>query len=223
MRIACFLVVLFMLGSCQQRLVPGWYDVRKDTTPVAEISEDDVTVRLENLEVNSKFMVFDLELVNNSYAPISFDTEKITGFSSLGKFKEVSGSQPWTVDNSMVFSHLALSHKDVNDLYERKIRNKNTLNVLMAVAAVGLIVYDIAADADDYSSSEWTANDARKSATRDAVTAGTLVALDVVGGLNEASTYKTLEDLEYLPDEIFNTNVIPAGESYRGKIYLNNE
>ncbi|MEM7108914.1 MAG: hypothetical protein AAF519_11865 [Bacteroidota bacterium] len=217
-----FLVSLIAICSaCQHRLVPTWFNAQHDNSIVSEIAVNEVLVRLENLELNTGYMVFDLEVVNNSDFPVQFDHAKIISYSGLKKFQEATESSLWMKKPELQTAS-ALSFEEVNDLYESKLRKGNAIGVLLAVAAVGLVVYDIAADTNDYSSLEWTAGDARRSATRDAVTAGTLVALDVAGNVNEMKAAKTAEDLAYLPDEIFDATVIPKGDAFRGKVYLHN-
>ncbi|MEO1097965.1 MAG: hypothetical protein AAFX57_09435 [Bacteroidota bacterium] len=214
------LIVIF--SACQHRLVPTWFSARHNESPVSEITENEVIVRLENLELNMGYMVFDLEVVNNADFPLQFDHGEIMSYSGLKKFEDANEPSLW-IKKEVLQIESALSFKEVNDLYKSKLRKGKTIGVLMAVAAIGLIAYDIAADANDYSSLEWTARDARRSATRDAVTAGALLALDVAGNINEVSASQTAEDLAYLPDEIFDADIIPKGDSFRGKVYLNNE
>ncbi|MEM9341098.1 MAG: hypothetical protein AAGA66_20365 [Bacteroidota bacterium] len=218
-----YLVSLIVICSaCQHRLVPTWFSANHDKSTVSEIAENEVLVRLENLELNTGHMVFDLEIINDSDFPIQFDHTEIMSYSGLKKFEDAKESSLWMKKVGLQ-KESALSFEEVNDLYESKLRKGKAIGVLLAVAAVGLVVYDIAADANDYSSLEWTASDARRSATRDAVTAGALVALDVAGNVNEMNAAKTAEDLAYLPDEIFNASVIPGGDAFRGKVYLHNE
>ena len=221
MRKIYLIAALAIFTACQHRLVPTWFNADKDRSPLSEITANDVTVRLENLELNHGYMVFDLEVVNTSDYPVQFDFRDVMSYSSLNTFEDASGAAWMKKGDLQVVS--ALSYAEVNDLYEKKLKKGKTMGILMAVAAVGLVAYDIAADARDYSASEWTAADARKSVTRDAITASTLLALDIASGANEASYYKTVENLHYLPDEIFRTSVIAGGDSYRGKVYLKND
>lgn len=222
MRKIYVIALLTLFSSCQHRLVPSWYNVDRDHSPLSEIGNDEVTVRLENLEANTGFMVFDLELINNSDYPLQFNFRDITSYSSPYQFMEADETAAWKNQVGLQVEP-ALDLKEVNTIYENKLKSKKTLGVLMAIAAVGLVVYDLAEDANDFSSAEWTYADAHRSATRDAITVGSLVALDVASDINGMSYYRTVEDLAFLPDEIFMKSVIAGGDSYRGKVYINNE
>lgn len=224
MRTIYLALLLIALSSCSHKLVPDWYSSAHDHSAVAEFGNQEATVRLENLEINSEFMVFDLEIINHSDFPLHFKYEDIVSYSSLEPFQSVDELGSW---KSVAYEGFqrgeALDLVAVNDLYENKLRKKKTASVLMAIAAVGLVVYDIAADANDFSSAEWTYTDARNSATRDAITASSLLALDIASSANGYSAHKVEEDLAYLPDEIFSRYVIAGGDSYRGKVYIKNK
>ncbi len=218
-----YLLLFILLSSCTRQLVPSWYNVQDGKPPVAEIEHEDVIVRAENLELTSQLMVFDIEIVNNSHAPLDFDPLEIVGYSAATPFKAADPDNEWKKSLTLpVLRNSAMTLEDVNTMYENKLKANQGLGLFMAVVAVGLIVYDIAEDNSDFNDTEWTEADTRRSVTRDIVTASSLVAMDVIGEANEVADQKTMEDLAYLPDEIMLPAEIPNGQSHRGKVYLKN-
>ncbi len=224
--------LLMLMASCTHRLVPTWYDVATDHRPLTEITDQNVTVRLENLELREKYMIFDMEILNGTSYDIPIDLSSIYCYSSSSKFKAIGSQGEANVERKnqsheqqllpAVLQTQAMTLEEVNDFYEQKLKTKAEVGVLLAVLGAGLIIYDAVMDAEDYSDENWTREKERNSITRDLVTISSLAAMSVVSDINDHEYVKTLEDLEYLPQEMLIANTVKQGERVRGKIYVRN-
>lgn len=222
-----YLPVLFVTcASCSHVLVPSWYDTTKDSYPVTQITDQNVTVSVENLELKEKYMVFDMEIVNDTGDDLGFDLPSIYCYSSYDKFRpidELGEDEDWEKTlGPGVLQASAMTLREVNDFYEQRLKDKAEIGVFLAVLGAGLILYDIVQDAEDAGDVNWTPAKESKSIARDAITVSSLLAIDVVGGLNQQSYVKTYEDLEYLPAEALAAPLVKAGQSVRGKVFVRN-
>ena len=216
--------LLIACSSCSHVLVPNWYDAAQDRHPVTHITDQNVTVRLENLELKEKYMVFDMEIVNDSDWDLAVDLSTIYCYSSYHKFDPISmAGDDW--ERSLgegVLQSSAMSLEEVNDLYEQRLKDKAEIGVFLAVLGAGLIIYDMVKDAGDASDLNWTPAKENQSIARDLITVSSLVAMDIASGFNDHAYVKTYEDLEYLPDEMLTATVVKRGQSVRGKVFVRN-
>ena len=222
-----YLIILLLLGaSCTHRLVPTWYDASRDDLPITEISDNNVTIRMENLELKEKYMVFDMEIINESAEDITFDAASMYCYSSLKHFQPIDANgntEDWeTKLPAGTMKNAAMTPKTVDDLYRQKLEAKRDAGLFLALLGAGLIIYDLAQDVDDANDENWTEKDAEKSWRRDLMTATSLVALSAASDINDVSYAHTAEDLEFVPDELLKEKVVEAGSAVRGKVFIAN-
>ncbi|TRX61214.1 hypothetical protein FNH22_03930 [Fulvivirga sp. M361] len=220
------LSLILFSASCTHRLVPTWYNAEKDGLPITQITDNEVTIRLENLELRERYMIFDMEIENASAKEVTLDLPSMYCYSSFKRFKPLatdSTAENWEqqLPEGAVRS-AAMTPKMVDDLYRDKLASKQDAGLLLALLGAGLIIYDLAQDIDDANDENWTEEDAEKSWQRDLVTATSLVALSAISDVNEVETARTAEDLEYIPRELLVEKVVEAGSSIRGKVFIAN-
>ena len=221
-----YLLCLFFCLSCTHRLVPSWYDASKDDLPVTEIVDQDITIRLENLELREKYMIFDLEIVNNSPDDIALDIPSMYCYASSKRFKALEledSSEDWEqqLPAGMIKS-FGMTPDRVDKLYRDKLKAGQNAGLLFGLIAAGLIIYDVAQDVNDASDGHWTERDVRRSRNRDLATATSLIALSAASDINENEQARTAEDLDYLAEELLQVKTVEAGNSVRGKIFIAN-
>lgn len=212
MKTALTLISLAFISSCApHRLVP--YDFTTELNNLQAFVEiDDVTITLENLEIQNDHYVFALGIQNNGTAPVLIDPQKILKFANSLSYQEGSTK---TKSQEVV---PVMPPEQINQLFEAKHKDAKTTGVLLFILGAAISTYDAVQDAKDNSKEYWTREDQRKSANRDVVTGASLLASGIFSEIAYSNAEKADTELIYLPDELFNKNVIAPGEEYYGKI-----
>jgi len=216
------LIFLFFLiySSCTRYLVPSWYDPEVHEKKYSRITDDRITVVVDNLEVNDQHLVFDVEIRNESTHPVHIDPEKMYYLASTVPFPPETLTKSGSSFESNLKKNQAISEKGVAEQLEQKIIEQRRAGILVGILSAGLMIYDAAMDAKDFSSSEWTPKKANNALVRDVVTMAGLTAMDVVQQQSTITTHVKGSDLFFLPDEILKSEVLAPGESCRGKVFF---
>ena len=215
---------MVILGACSSRiLVPLTYRAQTDNNTALISEYDSVSVMVQNIAVKGGYMVFDMEVSNQSDRPIEVIPEHICYYASPGAFQPVDSTDDVHVvtllyQNEFNYKEQAMRPGEVEAYFLKRLRVKQGVGVVLLLAGAGLVIHDAVQDEQDISQQEWTKSDAKKAVTRDVLTAASLVAIDVAGESLEASAYQDHVELRYLPDELFPQKDIEPGHSFRGKV-----
>lgn len=211
MRFTITLLPLAIISCLPTRLVPIDFDIKKNNTQ-AFIELDSLTIALENLEVKGDHLVFGLEIENRGSQPVFVNRDKIRKYASKLSYREEKSFELYQQVSYM------MSPDQVNEFFKTKKENAEAAAFMLFILGAAISTMDAIQDAKDDKKTEWTSKDQLKSNARDAATAATLIATDVLGevAMNSSEVAKT--ELNYLPRELFDRAVIYPSESYFGKI-----
>jgi hypothetical protein len=216
--------ILFFLicicSSCAQMLVPAWFDPEVYPDKSSRVEFDGLILITENLEANDQHLVFDVEIRNEGGQPIYVDPGKIYYLGSDVPFPTETYNRSGTHFESGLKKNAAISEEGVAKQFEQKIKEKRRAGILLGILSAGLMIYDVAMDTKDFNSGEWTAEKANNAMVRDVVTMASLTAMDLVQQQSAVTAGMKGADLHYLPDEILRSQVLAAGDSCRGKVFL---
>ena len=210
----------WMCSSCAQQMVPAWFDPEVHTGKSSRMEFDGLTLITECLETNDQHLVFDIEIHNEGHQPLLIDPGKVYYLGSDVPFPPETFHQSGTHFESGLTRHQALSEEGVAGQLEKKIKARRRTGILMGILSAGLVIYDVAMDAKDLNSGEWTSGKANRAMVRDVVTMASLTAMDVAQQQSAVTAEKNGADLYYLPEEILRPRVLAHGESCRGKVFL---
>ncbi len=177
----------------------------------AVIDDGDVQYRLENLEVTSTHMTFSLEVTNDSENALDINVRDARLYGSTKPFSKIYSKEEEVAYTNRSW---AMSPQLVNKYYEEKIKAKDAAMAFLAIVGVGLIVNDIVQDSAPITSED----DLDRAIARDGLTALGLLAVDAAGTAVDVSKYQDVEELDYLPEELFVKKQIEPGERYHGKV-----
>ena len=90
----------------------------------------------------------------------------------------------------------------------------------MGLLSAGLIIFDVAMDAKDMNTGEWTKKKADNAMIRDVVTMSSLAVMDMAQQVTYTTAEKKGEDLYFLQEEILRPEILPSGGSCRGKVFF---
>ena len=201
----------FICSCAPQRLVPYDFSLEKNNHQTS-IELDDLTISLVNLDIKNDYYVFGLEVQNKSTSSIQIDPDRILKLAHYLSYEEVN--KPKRHQEIVPI----MAPEEVNQLFEVKQKNANTSGVLLFILGAAISTFDAVLDAKDYSKESWSNSDQRKSVNRDVFTGAGLLATDVLSEVAYNNADKAGTELIYLPDELFDKNVIAPGEQYYGKI-----
>lgn len=212
--------IFFFISSCAQNLVPAWFDPEVHSSKDSRMEFDGLTIITENLDVNDQHLVFDVEIRNNTVHPVHVKPEVMYYLGSGVPFPQETHDHSGTSFESTLEKYPAIGEKEVGDQIENKIKAQRRTGILLGILSAGLMIYDVAMDARDFNSGEWTAKKANNAVLRDVVTMASLTAMDVVQQQSAMNAQVKGADLFYLPDEILRSNLLGPGESCRGKVFF---
>lgn len=209
------LLLLISSSASAQYLVPLDYEMARHNNQ-SYIELDSVTYTLENLAVESDYLVFSLEVINQSSQPVLVQSSKMITFMSYTPISDSAMTQH-------VLARSAMTPSQIERLFKNKVQQAEALSVLLAVAGVALVVNDAVKDTKDYSDESWTPSKATRSAARDVATVTGLVATDILSEVAYRQKRTAREELHYLPNELFVKEWIEPGERYFGKVLFRKE
>jgi len=205
-KLAALFLFISTIGNAQY-LVPQGYDVEIDNYQ-SFISIDSVDYSLEFISSDNGLVTFWLNIENRSNHSVSLSEPTAKYHSSNGGYDPA---------NEEHFKN-AMNSKDVRNFYQKKINEAKTAKVLSTIFSVALIVADISADANDSHKFEWTRSDQRNLVSRKAFTGIGLGVSDVVNQSSHLRMINAKNELQYLPNEVFDKNIILPGETHSGKL-----
>jgi len=218
------LLILFFLiwicSSCAQVLVPAWFDPEDQPFKSSRMEYEGLTLVTENLENNDQHLVFDVEIRNEGDQPVYIDPADFYYLESEEPFPPETLYQPDSHFESGLKKKQALSEAEVGRQFEEEIKGKRRTGLILGILSAGLVIYDVAMDAKDFNSGEWSAGKANRAMVRDVVTMASLTAMDVAQQQSAITFEKKGADLYYLPEEILHSQVLDPGEFSRGKVFL---
>lgn len=208
------LLLLVITSSCLPgKLVP--YDFTPEQNNIRTYIElGDIKVSLENIEIQNDYYVFEVGIQNNSTSPLSLETARLLKFADPIAYPD-GESQKRSQEVVKI-----MPPDEILEVFETKEENAKAAGFLLFLLGAAISSFDIIQDAKDNSKSDWTRQDARKSVNRDVFTGVSLLANDVLSEVSVNKAEKAAIELTYLPDELFNKEVIAPGEEYYGKIFF---
>jgi hypothetical protein len=213
-------ILFFLFSSCTQNLVPAWFDPEVHSSKDSRMDFDGLTIITENLEVNDQHLVFDVEIRNHTTHPVHVKPEVMYYLGSEVPFPPETRDHSGSSFESNLKKNLAIGEKEVGNQLGNKIKAQRRTGILLGILSAGLMIYDVAMDAKDFNSGEWTAKKANNAVLRDVVTMASLTAMDVVQQQSAMTAQVKGADLFYLPDEILRSNLLAPGASCRGKVFF---
>ena len=211
MRITLTLFPLLFIGCLPNRLVPKDFTIEKNNDE-AYIALDSISIALRNLSIESDHFVFGMEIQNKASRPIFINTKNIRKYAHHLPYTE---NKKYKYYQEVLF---AMSPEQVNEFFEMKRKNAQAAAAFLFLLGAAITTYDIIKDEKDNSKEHWTEKDEKRATTRDFVTTTSLLATDFLTETAFANEEKAEVELRYLPDELFDREVVYAGETYQGKI-----
>lgn len=218
------LVALLLLSCNNQLLVPLSFNPNIDEEPISVIEADSLLFLVEHIEQKNDFLVFDVEIQNNSSHDIQVVTNQFYDLSGYTKDQVVGeniiseASLMSAVDEHRF--NMLLPKEQVLAYYDKKIGDNTAALGLLFVLGAGLLINDAVKDARDFSSYEWTDADESRAILRDAGVDLGLFTMDVAGTSMMAAGESLDQDRYYVDDEILKSQLLRSGSTTRGKIHF---
>lgn len=199
-----------------------------NTAPVflgQTIETEEATVLLEYIGKQHGHYIYDLEVINNSEEEIFMAPQFISFYASPNAFPQIQYPTYDVHALSAVNSALTMKRQFANSpaatrkIYSDKVKAKEAGAVLFALLTAGLIIFDVAKDAEDEQKETWTKKDENKVAGRDLLVNVALTTTDIA----VESTYRARDENQYVPYELFPECKINPSSSMRGKIFIRKE
>jgi hypothetical protein len=178
-----------------------------------------IVIVAENIEVNDRQIVFDVEVKNETDHRLRFDPEDSYYLASNSPFPQDYQDGYTSEVESNLKKHYAFSEKEVARYYENKVKSQKRANLITGIISASLLVFD-AAMATKGVSAEASSKFFNQEAIRSMVTVGGLAAMDIVREQSAITAMQASEDLHFLPGEILEEGVIMPGQNFRGKIFF---
>jgi hypothetical protein len=222
-----FLALAILFASCQHALVP--VDFNPDTSTRKHVVKENegITLIMENIEVKSDLMVFDVEVINTTNYPIWVNPDE---FRYLEYWSQPNLAQ--LANNELPMPNRkgrSANEMEMVKYYEQKIKSNNAAGSIFLLMGVGLLLIDSYQDAQkskeyyqnleqgNYQKSE---SIAKNMAVQDAFVFAGLTALDIASSTAEVSTLNNNEDLHFLSEEILSPQLLAPGNQCRGKVFF---
>ena len=200
-------------------MVPGWFDSEVNSKKHNWLDYKGIVIIAENIEVNDRQIVFDVEVKNETDHRLRFDPENAFYLASDDPFPLDYQDGYRTEVESKLKKHYAFSEKEVARYYENKVKSQKRANLITGIISAGLLVFD-AAMASKGVSSEASSKFFNQEAIRSMVTVGGLAAMDIVREQSAVTAMQASENLHFLPGEILEDGVIMPGQIFRGKVFF---
>ena len=205
------LPLLACLSACSTLLVPSWFDGSVDTQNVSYASDDYLSVYAENLKMDDRFIVFDVQVVNRATTPAVVEAE-----SMLLIVSELYGEN--NAGRTVVREPLPV--RQLQRHLERSIKSANTGNFLIGLLGATLIACDATTFAGGVAEASTGGGVMMRSKTVDMAIAATLTGLGVAGNLTNNSIYRLSEELAQIDGHYLYSCEVPPGQSLRGLVYF---
>jgi hypothetical protein len=212
---------LFILTACGPLVPLSYVNGSAGSHLTQSLETNDASVWLQYMQSQHGYMVFDLEIANNSQFEMQVAPQMISTYASSKIF-----ATPETGDDVHKLSspnstltmtrHFASDPSSVQRFYSEKAKAKRTEATMFAILTVGLIIFDIASDSKAARKEVYTNRDEWKSLSRDLMVTTALTATDVA----QASAQQAAEESHFLPYELFPECTIKPGGNVRGKIFV---
>lgn len=211
MRLTFAIIPLVFISCLPNRLVPYDFSIEKNNIE-AYIELDSITIAIANLKVERDHFVFGMSIENNSDQSIFVDLKKIKKYANQVSYK--SAYQQLSFQEVTT----AMTPRQVNQFFKAKKNSADGAAFLLLLVGAAITTYDMVQDHKDSKKDTWTRSDQKQSATRDLVTTTALIATEALSEAAAQSSVDAETELQYLPKELFNREVIYPGEHYYGKI-----
>jgi hypothetical protein len=200
-------------------MVPGWFDSNVNSKKHNWLDYQGIVIVAENIEVNDRQIVFDVEVKNETDHRLRFNPEEAYYIASNAPFPLDYRDGKISEVESGLKKHFALSEKEVARYYEKKVKSQKRANLITGIISAGLLVFD-AAMASKGVPVEASSKFFNQETIRSMVTIGGLAAMDVVREQSAITAMQASEDLHFLPGEILEEGVIMPGQVFRGKVFF---
>ena len=222
-----YLALATIFASCQHALVPVDFNPETDTRKHVVEEKEGITLIMENLEVKSDLMVFDVEIINSRNYPIWVYPEdfKYLEYWALPSIHQLENNE-LPLPNRRGRS---ANEMEMVKYYEQKIKSNNAASSLLLLMGVGLLLIDSYQDAQksgeyyqnlDQGNYQKSESIAKSMAVQDAFVFAGLTALELGSNTAEISKIDNNEDLHYLSEEILSPQLIAPGYHCRGKVFF---
>jgi hypothetical protein len=200
-------------------MVPGWFDADVNSKKHNWLDYQGIVIVAENIEVNDRQIVFDVEVKNETDHRLRFNPENAYYLASNSPFPQDYQDGYTSEAESKLRKHYAFSEEEVARYYENKVKSQKRANLITGIISAGLLVFD-AAMATQGIPVETSSKFFNQETIRNMVTVGGLAAMDIVREQSAITAMQASEDLQFLPGEILEEGVIMPGQIFRGKIFF---
>jgi len=218
-RIIIYFLVLTCWSCSSHILVPGWFDSKVNSKKHNWLDYQGIIIVAENIEVNDRQIVFDVEVKNETDHRLRYNPEEAYYLTSNSPFPLDYQDGYSSEYKSDLKKHYAFTEKEVARYYENKVKSQKRTNLITGIISAGLLVFD-AAMASRGVPVEASSKFFNQEAIRSMVTVGGLAAMDVVREQSAITAMQAGEDLHFLPGEILEEGVIMPGQTFRGKVFF---
>jgi len=214
-------IVFIVCCTACAPLVPLYQENHQLPKPLAILETSDVTINIQHLAYEDGNYVFDLEVINKTEAELTFAPQQVRYYASSKMFSTPIDNEDVHVKsglNSLLTTNylLAKSPKAVEARYVEREKNLAATRTFFNILSIGMMVYDVAQDAEDIKKESWTQTDANRAMARDALVASSLFVADAT----DLASARANENNYYSTFELFPDRPIKALSSQRGKIFF---
>lgn len=215
-------VSLPVLTTACGPLVPlSYVEGRADSNLTQSLETEHAVVWLQYMQSQDGFMVFDLEIANNSQNEIPVAPQMISSYASSKTFASpetgVDVHELSALNSTLTMTrHFASDPSSIQTFYQKKAKSRKTEAGIFALLTVGLIIADIALDSKDAHKEIRTSRDDWKSIGRDLLVTAAVTANDIA----QASVQQAEAENHFLPYELFPECTIESGCDVRGKLFV---
>ena len=222
------IILLIFLSSCATpspvvRLVPKENQTTwEQGKQFVSYQKNDFTIHCAYHGIDSKYLIFDVEVINNSPEDFLLAPEQFIMYTDSGKWDAIS--------NQLVYSTFPIKAADPEhellklEMQESvtiaKMKNNQTAAAVVAIAAIPVIAAAAISDANDSKNDEGDEDDVSR--TEVAATT-TVVTLDAIndGQANHLYNMGTISDNQNVWQQYaLRKTTLGSGESLRGLIYF---
>lgn len=213
MKLLLALAPLFLISCVPNYLVPYDYSIAQNNIE-AYIELDSITIAVKSLKVKSDYYVFGVDIQNHSPFPVFIDHQKMRKHASNLSYRDSTISILYQETNAV------MSPTQINRMFKTKANEAQAAGFALFLLGAAISAYTEIEDEKDAKKEKWTEKDEKKALTRELVSAVSLATVDVLSEVANTSKERALTELRYLPDELFDREIIYPNESYYGKVFF---